>query len=366
MTRGTVAQPRVARDTIADPRMALVPLYAPSPLADVDLDLRDNVNLWGAPPSALAAVRAAAGANLRAYPTPGAGHLTAAIATKVGVRSDEVVVGCGSDDVIDSFLRAVAAPGDVIAFPEPTFGMIRVFARLNGLVPVGVPLLTDGAADIDGLLATGARVIYLCSPNNPTGTVTPAAGISRLIADAPGVVLIDEAYAEFSGERDWRTDAPAMERVLVTRTFSKAWGLAGLRVGYGVGGDELVAAVARARGPYKVNALAEVAALTALRDDEAWMRSVTAAAVSSRDRLSSALRPLEGVRVWDSRANFVFLEVGERAHAVAKAFQVRGIGVRVFENLPGMGNALRMGVAPWASTARVLDVAVDLFAKDAS
>src|SRR5690606_25475682 len=123
-----------------------------------------------------------------------------------------------------------------IAFTAPTFSMIPVFARLNGLVSVPVPLRADGAADIDALLATRARVIYLCSPNNPTGTVTPHDEIRRLVSRASGVVLVDEAYAEFANEQDWRAEAPAMERVLITRTFSKAWGLAGLRVGYGVGG----------------------------------------------------------------------------------------------------------------------------------
>lgn len=351
---------------IARARMERIPLYSPSPLPGVDLDLRDNINLWGAPPNALAVVRAAADARFLEYPTPGAGQLALALATDLRVHADEVVVGCGSDDVIDSFLRAAAAPGDSIAFPVPTFSMIPVFARLNGLVPRGVPLLASGAADVDGLLATGARVIYLCSPNNPTGTLTPLGEILRLVANAPGVVLIDEAYAEFSGVRDWRADAPAMERVLVTRTFSKAWGLAGLRVGYGVGGRELVASVARARGPYKVNALAELAALTALHEDTEWMVSTTGAAIVSRDRLACAFRAFDDVRVWDPHGNFVFLEVGERAHALAAGFRERGIGVRVFEGLEGMDGALRLGVAPWPRLERVLDAAGELFVRGAA
>ena len=120
--------------------------------------------------------------------------------------------------------------------------MVPRFARLNGLEPVGVPLRPDGAADIDGLLATGARVIYLCSPNNPTGTITPESEFRRCIAEAPGVVLLDEAYAEFAAPGRSAVALTAEHpNLIVMRTFSKWAGLAGLRVGYSV-------AQVRARG----------------------------------------------------------------------------------------------------------------------
>jgi histidinol-phosphate aminotransferase len=338
-----------------------VPTYSPAPLDGVDLDLRDNLNLWGAPPSALSALRAVPAGRVSSYPDVSAGALASALAAQVGVRTDEIVAGCGSDDVIDAFLRGVAAPGERVAHAEPSFSMVPVFARLNGLEPVGVPLLPDGSADVDGLLATGARVIYVCSPNNPTGTITPASELRRLIERAPGVVLVDEAYAEFAAEPDWRADAPAMEKVLVTRTFSKAWGLAGLRVGYGVGGRAIVSATTRARGPYKVNAFGELAAVTALVADAAWMQRVAAEARGNRDRLAALLGGRAGVRVWDSHGNFVFLGVDRPATELAARFQSRGIGVRAFTALPGVGEALRIGVAPWAQLERVAAVAAELW-----
>ena len=330
-------------------------VYSAGRLPGVDLDLRDNVNLWGGPPHALAALRAARDEDLLVYPSPGGGELVDALASTLGVRGEEIVAGCGSDGVIDAFLRAVTSPGDTIAFAAPTFSMIPVFARLNGLVPMPVPLRADGAADIDALLATRARVIYVCSPNNPTGTVTSSTDIRRLVSHAPGVVLVDEAYAEFANGHDWRSEAPAMERVLITRTFSKAWGLAGLRVGYGVGGRELVAATARAQGPYTVNALAERCAVTALREDEPWMLRTAAEACASRDRLAAALRRIDGARVWESRGNFVFLEVGALAPALERTLRSHRIGVRVFERMEGVDTALRIGVAPWPRLVRVLD-----------
>lgn len=333
----------------------------PTPLAGIDLDLRDNVNLWGAPPSAVRAVRSAGTDALTSYPAVSAAILTEAVAERLGVRADEVVAGCGSDDLLDVGFRAVAQPGERVAHAEPSFTMVPRFARLNGLEPVGVPLLPDGAADVDGLLATGARIIYLCSPNNPTGTITPEREIRRLVEQAPGIVIIDEAYAEFSSERDWRAEVPAMERVLVLRTFSKAWGLAGLRVGYGVGSRALVDAVVRSRGPYKVNSLGEVAAAAALREDDAWMRAAVAEARVNRARLDSFVRHREGVRPWASEGNFVFWQLSQDANRAASRFAECGIGVRAFSGLPGIGDALRIGMAPWPMLQRVADLVPELW-----
>jgi len=338
-----------------------IPAYIPTPIGGIDLDLRDNVNLWGAPPNALQAVRGTGAESLLTYPAVSADSLTRAIADRLGVRSDEVVAGCGSDDLLDVGFRAVASPGERVAHMEPSFTMVPRFARLNGLDPVGVPLRPDGAADVDGLLATGARIIYLCSPNNPTGTITPESEIRRLIARAPGIVIIDEAYAEYSSARDWRAEVPAMERVMVMRTFSKAWGLAGLRVGYGVGSRALVDAVVRSRGPYKVNALAELAATTALRDDDAWMRAAATEARANRARLDALVQGRRGVRAWASEGNFVFWQIEQDAAAVAARFAERGIGVRAFSGLPGIGEALRIGMAPWSQLQRVADLVPELW-----
>lgn len=338
-----------------------VPAYAPTPLNGLTLDLRDNVNLWGAPPIALAALRSASSESLASYPSVSATSFTAAIAARLGTREDEVVAGCGSDDLIDACFRAVASPGERVAHPDPSFSMVPRFARLNGLEPVAVPLRADGAADIDGLLETGARIIYLCTPNNPTGTTTPESEIRRCIAEAPGIVVVDEAYAEFTAARDWRAEAPGMERVLVLRTFSKAWGLAGLRVGYGVGSRTLVDAVVRSRGPYKVSALAELAAATAVRDDEDWMRHAAAEAVDARTRLDALVRGRRGVLAWRSEGNFVFWQVDGNAAAFAERFAARGIGVRAFSGLTAIGEALRIGVAPWAALERIAPVVEELW-----
>jgi histidinol-phosphate aminotransferase len=142
--------------------------------------------------------------------------------------------------------------------------------------------------------------------------------------------------------------------VLVTRTFSKAWGLAGLRVGYGVGDAALVAAVTAARGPYKVNAAAAIAATAALLEDGPWMRAHAAEARGIRDDLISALASRPGVRPWHSHGNFIFASIDGPASRVASRFAALGIGVRAFEALPGIGAAVRMGVVQREQVPRLL------------
>jgi len=331
--------------SIGRPSLVDVPAYAPA-ATSCAIDLRDNANLWGAPPHAVEAIRALDVASLSLYPTVAAGALTAALAIFLGVDRNEVAAGCGSDDLLDAAFRAIAEPGAVLAHPAPSFSMVPIFARLNGLQPVAVPLARDGAADAEAMLATGARIIYLCSPNNPTGTITPVDVVRRLLRDSDAIVILDGAYAEFAPEvDDLLTQAPGLGRLLVVRTFSKAWGLAGLRVGYAVGSTDLVRAVRASNGPYKVNALAERAVAVALERDVGWMRARVADAVSCRVRVTEALRTM-GLSPLDSRGNFVSVPVAD-ARTLAARLASRGVAVRAFVGLPVFGDIVRAGVAPW-------------------
>ncbi|NNC15333.1 aminotransferase class I/II-fold pyridoxal phosphate-dependent enzyme, partial [Corallococcus exiguus] len=207
-----------------------IPLYSPAK-KPCRVDLSDNTNLFGAPPSADRVLREEGFLRLARYPASYAPDLKRAVATYAGVSVENVTTGCGSDDVIDCALRAFLEPGDAVAFPDPTFVMVPMYARLSALKPVPVPLRADRDLDVDGLLATGAKLIYVCTPNNPTGTVASRAAVERLVDSAPGVVLIDQAYVEFTRGGDFLDLARSRPNVLVTRTMSKAFGLAGLRVG---------------------------------------------------------------------------------------------------------------------------------------
>lgn len=341
MTQRTPAE--LARDGFG-----AIPRYGAG--AKFEYNLADNTNLWGTPPAAAAVLRA--GVNVAEYPTLYGESLQEAVAGMVGVSPDCVVTGNGSDDILDCAIRAFAAHGDTIAHPDPTFVMLPVFGRINGVTPVAVPLKADFTMDADALLATGARIIYLCQPNNPTGTVTPTREIRRVIAHAPGLVILDEAYAEFMEEPGLVGEAPALGRVVVARTLSKAFGLAGLRVGYGTASPEIVAMIERSRGPYKLNALAEAAAVAAVTTDREWVSARAAEAVVNRKRLAAELAT-RGLVALPSQTNFLCVPTARAADYAAAARTV-GIGIRAFPSLPGNGAALRITAGPWPVMERLL------------
>jgi histidinol-phosphate aminotransferase len=351
--------------TLARAEVRALPLYAPD-ADECAVDVSDNTNLWGAPPAALRALSAAPSAAIARYPSLYSGPLRSALLRYTGLDAANgvgVVTGCGSDDVLDSAMRAFGAPGERIAFSAPTFSMIPTFARLNALEPVSIPLTARYDVDAERLVQVGAKVTYLCTPNNPTATVLSRAAVEYVAEHAAGIVLIDEAYAEFAPET-FVDLATRHERVVVTRTFSKAFGLAGLRVGYGIGGRDVVGMVERARGPYKVNAMAERAALAALEESPealGWVRTHAALAVANRERLVHGLREI-GFGALPSGANFVFVP-SARALLLARRLRECGVLVRALAGLPrdlqaladSNGEALRIGVGPWETMTTVLD-----------
>ena len=328
-----------------------ISLYAPD-RTPCEVDLSDNTNLWGPPPAAAAALQDAAGATLTRYPSLYTPSLKEAIAAYTGVADDEVVTGCGSDDVLDSAIRAFAEPGQRIACSDPSFAMIPIFARMNGVEPVAVPLRRDFDIDAEALVATDARIIYVCSPNNPTGTLASPRAIARVLEEAPGIVILDEAYAEYAGTGYVRA-APGHGRLLVVRTMSKAFGLAGLRIGYGCGAPELVAEVEKSRGPYKVSAIAEQAALATLRDDMEWVGMHVDEAMHVRADFVKLLVGA-GFTPMPSRANFVLVPV-PGADRVAARMRARGVAVRPFPELRGVGDAIRITIGPRPMMERCLD-----------
>ncbi|MGH7647616.1 MAG: pyridoxal phosphate-dependent aminotransferase [Gemmatimonadaceae bacterium] len=330
---------------------ASLALYAPDrrPCA---IDLSDNTNLWGMPPAAEHAMRDAAVASVTRYPEVYAQPLKRALATYAGVDPSMIVTGCGSDDVLDSAIRALGEPGDLVAMPDPSFAMIPAFARMNALEPLLVPLTRDYDVDVDAMLMADAAIVYLCSPNNPTGTPLARESIERIAAHTHGILIVDEAYAEFAAESILDL-AMHSDRVLVVRTMSKAFGLAGLRIGYAIGHPALVAQVEKSRGPYKINGIAECAALAALGAGFPWVRARVDAVIELRSAFVDALRAM-GLDPLPSRANFVLVPIAG-APGVAEALRVRGVAVRPFESLnapPGTplaatgGSALRITIGP--------------------
>jgi len=334
------------------PELDEIELYDPD-RRPARIDLSDNTNRWGMPPAARQALRDAEESSAVRYPALYAQSLKRALAEYLGVEPSNLVTGCGSDDVLDSAMRACGPAGGVVAAPTPVFPMIPLFARMNGLRFVPARLDAELSVDVESLVSADPDVIYLCTPNNPTGTVLPRELIRDTLRRSRALVIVDEAYAEFGGESvvDLTRESP---RLLVVRTMSKAFGLAGLRVGYAVGAPTLIAAVEKSRGPYKVNALAERAAVAALTDGLAWVRSRIADVVALRATLRDALAQ-RGLEPLPSAANFVFVPIN-RAADVAAMMRDMGVAVRPFTDLdsdiPSLratgGSALRISIGPRA------------------
>src|SRR5262245_42222184 len=323
-------------------RNALRDMKAYSPDADCAIDLSDNTNLWGSPPAAMRTL--ASMSSTARYPEGYSETLKLALARYVGTSPESIVVGCGSDDVLESTIRACAEPGERLAFMDPSFVMIPAFARVHGLDVVRIPLAPGYGPDVARFVDTNATVSYICSPNNPTGVPIDRPDVEAIVDGTTGAVIIDEAYAEFAGS-SFVDLVQRNERVVIARTLSKAFGLAGLRVGYAIASPRLVREIEKARGPFKVGGPSERAALAAVNEDREWVSARVADAIQCRERLLAALRDA-GLAPLPSAANFVLVPV-ERALEIGRRLRKRGVAVRPFAALPTIGDALRVTVGPW-------------------
>lgn len=329
------------------PRKAYAPLepYAPD-RRPIEVDLSDNTNRWGTHPAALELLRNAPVEALTRYPSVYADTFRLAVAERFGVPLESVATGCGSDDLLDSTFRASGEPGERIAYATPTFSMVETFTRMNGMEPVALPWLPGAPPEPETLLASRPALVYVCRPNNPTGEVLPRSWVERLLeagGDRGPVVLLDEAYADFHGE-GFLELAPSTRRLVVVRTLSKSYGLAGLRVAFAVGAPEVIRQVEISRGPYKVNRLAEMAAVAALEDREEWVPPILEEVRRNRGWLTERLEQ-RGFRPLPSGANFVLLPVVDAREVVAGLRQ-RGVAVRPFPDLPGVGDGARVSIGP--------------------
>ena len=330
-----------------------IELYEPGRLP-VAVDLSDNTNLFGVAPSARRLLAALADALVTRYPTVFARTLKQVLADKHGVAPENITTGCGSDDLIDATVRAFWGPGDRVAFSWPTFGVVGAFARMNATQPVPVTMRPDCSVAAAELVAAAGGVTYVCSPNNPTGNVVSGLTITALDRDLPGLLLLDEAYADYD-DVEYGAFAAQSQRTVSLRTMSKLYGLAGLRVGYAIGPAALIHEIEKSRGPYKVNAVGEALAARAVAEDGAWTREVVRLTRLYRQQLADALIAM-GLKPLPSAANFVLapLPAGFDAAGTNAALREHGVAARPFRALPHVGEALRITVGPWHLMERFL------------
>jgi histidinol-phosphate aminotransferase len=311
----------------------------PSALNPLALSLNEN------PFPPLPAVRSALIESIDAanrYPEYLPERLRSLIAGRVGVRDEQVVIGVGATGVILQVLHAVTSPGEKMVMTTPTFEGYPIFARMAGLDPVMVPLDAHGHHDLDALAdaASDARVVVLCRPHNPTGTLESTDDVERFLRRVPSdtVILLDEAYIEFVAPQH-RLDGVALVRrfpnVVVLRTFSKAYGLAGLRIGYGFGAVELARSLWTMQLPFGMPITSAVA-VAASYDAETQLRQRIQLITAERNILRRRLRAM-GIYSTDAHANFVYLrsaarpwhEVFDPAHLQVRHFADGGVRITI-------------------------------------
>jgi histidinol-phosphate aminotransferase len=245
--------------------------------------------------------------------------------------------------------------------------MVEYFAKLNGRTTQRLPW-SQALAHPEKLLENDPALVYVCRPNNPTGLLAPIDWVHRLLdmtgPDGP-LFLIDEAYAEFAPGESLVKEAATRARLLVARTLSKAFGLAGLRVGIGVASPEVAREMEKARGPYMVTSLAEMAAVKVLRDEEGWVERTVAECIANRERLVEELRT-RSLSTLPTAANFVMIQVGEGcALRYAKELRARGIAIRPFPCMEELGDGIRVTVGPWPLMERFLEALDEVVGEDA-
>ena len=296
------------------------------------IKLSANENPWGPSPKAVEAMRAAA-ERLALYPDADSGGLRDAIAEVHGIDRARIVCGNGSDELLQLLAFCYLRDGDEVVYSRHGFLLYPSYALMNGAKPVAAPE-RDLTSDVDALLSActeRTRLIYLANPNNPTGTRINAQEVERLAAGVPdhAILVLDAAYAEYVEGDDYDGGLSLVARrpnVVMSRTFSKIYGLAALRVGWMVAGEEILSVINRVRGPYNVNLGAQAAAAAAIRDVD-YTAKLRAETIRLRARLSSALEAA-GVPCTKSEGNFVLAGFGEgeRGAAAADAF-LKGKGI---------------------------------------
>lgn len=331
------------------------PIFPSSPEA---IRLDGNENPYGSSPGVREAL-----SNFdlyHIYPDPEQVELRSALSAYTGIPAQHIVVGSGSDELIDLTLRLFILPEDEVLSFSPTFGMYSFSTAVCGGKLVKFPRASDFSIDVLGAqnhVSPQTRVIFVASPNNPTGNITPTPDILSLLSLGP-VVVVDEAYYEFSGTTVAHL-VPQYDNLVVLRTLSKWAGLAGLRVGYGIFPQKLASYVMRIKPPYNLNVAAQVAALTSLREVDILKQRVEMLK-EEKERLFDRLSEFSFLLPFPSCANFILCQVrGHEARELQKHLAQRGILVRYFDT-PELKDYLRISVGLPQHTDLLLRALKDL------
>ncbi|MBN1343337.1 MAG: histidinol-phosphate transaminase [Phycisphaerae bacterium] len=303
--------------------------------------LNTNENPYPPSPRVLEAVHSITGEQLRRYPHPMGQAFRQAAADVLGVRPEMVICGNGMDDLLNMVVRAFSGPEARLVYPSPTYTLYAVLAAIEASLVTEVAFGPEYELPFDDLVAADGRVTFLCNPNSPSGTFVPVERVAELARKVRGVLVVDEAYVDFADENCMRL-ASELPNVLVLRTLSKGYSLAGMRFGYGVGSPELIEGLVKVKDSYNVDAISIAAATAAMRDQE-YARGNWERVRSERERLTGELTGL-GFSVLPSQSNFLLASIADpTAESLYESLKARKILVRYFKQ-PRLDGSLRITV----------------------
>lgn len=252
---------------------------------------------------------------LNRYPDPQQSQVKKSLAKQKGVLETQILLGNGSDEVLDLIFRVFCEPKEdaVITLP-PTYGMYKVLAATNNVDLIEIPLLANFQPNNEAVLerqTANAKLLFLCSPNNPTANSFDAEKVFQLISEFKGIVVIDEAYIDFSKQESWVSRLNEFPNLIVAQTLSKAYGMAGIRLGIGYASEQIIALLNKVKPPYNVNQLTQEKALRSLNEEEKLMEEVNAV-IKERERMTGALNDISLVKyIYPSDANFLLVKVDD-------------------------------------------------------
>jgi len=352
--------------TVPDYILSLEPYVAGKPLEELEREygikdavkLASNENPLGPSPKALEAIRRSA-ANLHRYPNSGSYDLCQHLARQLNIKCENIVLGNGSDDLIAMLARVLLQPGDEAVLPQPSFLFYEIVIQSAGAVPVGIPLKSE-TTDLEGMLeriGPKTRLVFVNNPHNPTGSLITKPALDAFVEALPAtvVLVIDEAYIEFVQDPRCPSSLDYLssgKTVVGLRTFSKAYGLAGLRVGYGLMPTNFAELLHRVRQPFNVNTLAQAAAIAALGDQDFLAETVRLV----HDELAFIYRGLDelGIPYFRSNANFLLIRLKKKADAVFEDLLRQGVIVRSMSSY-GYPDYIRVSVGRHHENVRFLE-----------
>jgi histidinol-phosphate aminotransferase len=318
------------------------------------IKLNTNENPYPPSPTVKAAIGEAVTDRLRLYPDPMSAELCQTAARLHGLEPGMVLAGNGSDDLLTIITRAFIGPGDAAAFPSPSYLLYQTLLELQDGRPVPIPYSRDWTIDRSALDVPGLKLVYLANPDSPSGTAIDRRGIAGLAASLDCPLVVDEAYADFAEPRfhaiPLLTDHP---NLIVTRSFSKGYSLAGIRLGYLAAAAEVVEQLVKVKDSYNCDRLSQAAGVAALQD-QGYLAETRSKVLATRTRLTTALRAM-GYHVPDSQANFVWATGGPPARPTFQQLKDRRILVRLM-TYPGYPEGLRISVGTDEEIDRLLEV----------